>query len=1281
MSIDTHQKKFITKRTARVVYSALLVFVAVVQPAAARDGLRLNEFMTRNTKVLDEDGDSSDWIELYNSSSQPVNLGDYYLSDNQTELQKWRFPEYELGAGEYLIVYASDKNRILPPYFHTNFKLSNEDGIVVLSHAFQGTTDQVEFDPIPRNMSYGRHPETGEWRLFRQLTPGSQNTMPLTPVPEFSVPGGFYSTGQAVEIRAADPSDVIYYTLNGRTATTSSTRYTGPIPINSGIVTLRAVAKRPGFEVSPPAGQTYLINFDAKGLPVLVIASEDENLWDPARGIFPGWGDTPFVTPNLQRKQRRPIHLSYFTEDRELALAQDAQIQVVGASSRKEMMRPFKLSANEDVDPMHSHFEYPVMKKDIPSFRHLQIRNDNQDGAKRTNYNPYYQPTLIRNTLMAEVCRGLENFDLRDTKGHVLMIINGINYGLGDLGEKRDNSNIEENHPGVDNNDVDMIVLRDSRFEEVLLRQDLDVIMKDFFGYGLAEYEEISDSARETGGTKGIDDFLGLMRFMKERNLANAQNYAYVEQRLDLRSVATSFAAQMIAGNLDYINNNIGFWRSAPVGETPGPFRIINYDFDATFGLARYNENDNSLQFIYDNTFFLRSLLNNTDFRQAFIRKIDALLNGPFRSENTTRIVQEVHDRISPWVEFHFNQWSAGLIKKKDWQRNVQSLSNYLNDRPGKFRRFTEDFFNLPGSSRMTVTVTPPDGGAVYMVSDLAESLLPESGLYFNGLPLTVRAKPARGYRLASMVLNGEEVLQENYTFTPASQITLHAEFVQDDSAPVADIVINEIVNGGAQKRNDEDGQDSDWIELYNTTGYEISLSGKFLTDDPDDLRKWSFPNISIAPKDYLIIMASGKDRKDPDGQYLHTNFKLSSGGEPVLLIDSNGQDVIDELTTAQTSAIEKNHSGGRYPDGGVPFYSMAPSTPGYENVYEPPSEPAVLTSPAVNSTLNGSSVLFEWSSGSEVSQYQLNIGRDFNVYTMRESDDFLFSYSGDETQVTADNIPRDGNDIYARLWSYMDGAWVGSELLIFHTEYKEEEILSAQNEEPAFAEMHTSASSLQSVDAAVTQTEAPENDDDSKPAHSEPVSAMTSQNVSNETPDTADQDLSALDQEPSDAGVVPAGSLSDVSDIHAAAQAMAVRLAGLEDLEEDEHLHSAQPNRFSWNEISSLLIEEQPGAITHPQEDTVIAGTENRVEWHPAGEAQAYQLDISRSRDKLGERGRGELYSEQFDPRTTRTIIDLTTADTNSIYIRLWTLVNNEWLPGTIRSVHVTSSPDANSS
>ncbi|HAK94283.1 MAG TPA: hypothetical protein DCM87_04600 [Planctomycetes bacterium] len=87
----------------------------------------------------------------------------------------------------------------------------------------------------------------------------------------------------------------------------------------------------------------------------------------------------------------------------------------------------------------------------------------------------------------------------------------------------------------------------------------------------------------------------------------------------------------------------------------------------------------------------------------------------------------------------------------------------------------------------------------------------------------------------------------------------------------------------------DEDKDCADWIEILNAGDDPVDLAGWFLSDDPGNLRAWEFPAMTIEAGQVLVIFASGKDRRDPAAN-LHTNFKLSSGGEYIALATPEGR-------------------------------------------------------------------------------------------------------------------------------------------------------------------------------------------------------------------------------------------------------------------------------------------------------------------------------------------------------------------------------------------------------
>lgn len=103
-----------------------------------------------------------------------------------------------------------------------------------------------------------------------------------------------------------------------------------------------------------------------------------------------------------------------------------------------------------------------------------------------------------------------------------------------------------------------------------------------------------------------------------------------------------------------------------------------------------------------------------------------------------------------------------------------------------------------------------------------------------------------------------------------------------------ADPVITEFMASNKNGLEDEDGSNSDWIEIHNPDAVPASLKDWSLTDSASNLRKWIFPDIVLPPDGYLVVFASNKNRRVP-GQELHTNFALSADGEYLALVKPDG--------------------------------------------------------------------------------------------------------------------------------------------------------------------------------------------------------------------------------------------------------------------------------------------------------------------------------------------------------------------------------------------------------
>ena len=109
-----------------------------------------------------------------------------------------------------------------------------------------------------------------------------------------------------------------------------------------------------------------------------------------------------------------------------------------------------------------------------------------------------------------------------------------------------------------------------------------------------------------------------------------------------------------------------------------------------------------------------------------------------------------------------------------------------------------------------------------------------------------------------------------------------------------ADVYLSEFMAANQKTLDDGFGSSADWAELHNRGDSPADLSGYHLSDDEDNLSKWSFPEgTQLEAGQFLVVFASGFDTVDPQGN-LHTNFRLNPAGDYLALTDASGVVVSD---------------------------------------------------------------------------------------------------------------------------------------------------------------------------------------------------------------------------------------------------------------------------------------------------------------------------------------------------------------------------------------------------
>ena len=391
-----------------------------LDPSTPIPGIMISEFMAENKNSLhDEDGDSPDWIELFNPTGAAVSLKDWGLTDDPSRLMKWRFPNVNLLSKGYLVVFASEKNRTNPAArLHTNFKLSSSGEFLALVDP--RTNVVSEFAPIypdqQPDISYGRDRVAPEvLGYFLSPTPGAANSTSgagFAPKVQFGRDSGTFSGSFLLTLATASSNALIYYTLDGSAPTNSSLLYAGAITM-AATRQVRARAFEAGLLPGPIRSESYLqLNGNVLGfssdLPVVVIhnfgagavpASPDQAA---SISIFePGTSRSSLTNPpvlanraglNIRGSSTEGIAKRSFALEFWNEFNDDRNLDVLGMPSQSDWV----LYAPNNFEPvlMHNPFIYRLsneMGRYAPRTRFVELYINTTGGAvQQSDYNGIY---------------------------------------------------------------------------------------------------------------------------------------------------------------------------------------------------------------------------------------------------------------------------------------------------------------------------------------------------------------------------------------------------------------------------------------------------------------------------------------------------------------------------------------------------------------------------------------------------------------------------------------------------------------------------------------------------------------------------------------------------------------------------------------------------------------------------------------------------------------------------------------------------------------------------
>ena len=628
--------------------------------------------MSDNDDFLIVEGQSPDWIELFNPTDSAVLLSNFYLSDNAEELQKWQLPTKILPAKAFQLFYASGQNSSL----NCNFKIDKKGEAIYLSTS-AAMIDSFPPVAIEENSSYGRFPDgDNSFIFFTSPSPGinniqkDQDQLALF----FSTNSGFYNNDILLELTSSDSLSQIFYSRDGSTPNMQSELYTEPIflnqnnsPVNNSTIptsdrwtipkqtpfkanVIRAIVYRNGRAMSKVYTHTYFIHpkMETKyTFPIVSIIVDSSYLFCDTNGIYVAGLDRNYSQKG--REWERPSFFQFFDISGSCQLQQNIGIRTYGNKGRVMPQKSLLLYARSEYGKKrlnHSFFG----DKENDQFKRLILRSASSNDWKNT---------LFKNELAQELARNL-NLE-HPASIPVITFVNGEYWGIHHLSERMDEYYIED------------------RFQ----------LEKDSIDY-------LSSNAIVEMGSSA--DFLSLYDYIHTHSLAENQYFEYVARQLDINNLIDYYAVELFLANTDWPYNNIKFWKA----QNDGKWRWLFFDCDECMSYEYYNALGNFIntsQYHQDfpewSTFLLHHLFKNENFNTHFRMRFEELLNNDFSSFRFFTLVDSLSALYKPEVAEHAIRWS-GPNDLIDWQESVKGLYSFGSIRPTQMKQLLQEYFGSP---------------------------------------------------------------------------------------------------------------------------------------------------------------------------------------------------------------------------------------------------------------------------------------------------------------------------------------------------------------------------------------------------------------------------------------------------------------------------------------------------------------------------------------------------------------------------------------------------------
>jgi hypothetical protein len=587
---------------------------------------------------------------------------------------------------------------------HASFELNKNGGKLFLMDSQRQVRDSVVYPAETKDLSFAKDFESGRW-MFSPPTPNTANSSEVyesqtQQITAINIPkSGYYEN----ELSFTLPSGIdgtIHCNTTGAKPSENDLLKSGSALSLTKTTILRCAQFKEKAYPSEPIFRTYIIGEGLPSLPIVSIAVDPIDMFDPIVGLY---------TVNYRNDTELPIQIDFFEGGARHAWSYHAGIKMHGYGSlgfpKKSVAIGFKSkygqkTLNYPLFPEHPH---------LTKFNWFILRNNGNNAHK----------DYIRDMLMTSLTEGL-GIDYQKGRS-VIVYYNGEYFGIHNLRERSNTDYFETNY-GIGRNYIDLI--------------------------------KGNDNVRNGSNA----DYQNILQWVDGVTL-NDENLKQLEGRIDLENYTNYLQSEVYFVNKDWPGNNLKRWRSNLVSSK---WKWLLYDTDWGFDSNGDTDWHNGGLFITQKMLFLitepngnwtnppnstlliRKLLENQNYKKAFINHFSLLLATYYASARVEARIDALMNLIESEIPRDQQRWNLNVSTMNE---QLAKIRNFGRNRPTEMQREIEEFFGLSNSNDFTLS---SKGNGKILVHNLPVLNGNATFKAYPSVPIIIKATPNDGARFKS---------------------------------------------------------------------------------------------------------------------------------------------------------------------------------------------------------------------------------------------------------------------------------------------------------------------------------------------------------------------------------------------------------------------------------------------------------------------------------------------------------------------------------------------------